>query len=175
MRGCTEYGYALCYSDVYGGLQDVGTQQTVLSTDDEAFLFYDFPNSSAKGICPSLGGMPNFGANLHRNCDLWIGYNRPIIRLFSRPSLNNMAGLYTLPFKGVDILQHLIPDAAPSSVVVYQVEKGRWWLSVNNGNTAFNLKDFRLQYAGYNFRTTLSCILSKTFLLTIVLTREDEI
>ncbi len=96
-----------------------------ISTDDEAFIFYDFPNCTARGICPSLKGMPHFGTITHNIYNVWIGGNEAIIPLFSTPSQRM---LHQLPFEGAEILQRLIPNEAPTAVMAYTVERGRWTL-----------------------------------------------
>ncbi len=86
--------------------------------DDEAFLFYDFPEHNARGTCNAKSGGTHFGIDPRSGaCIMYIG-QKAEITLFKNPPYSNMA---EMTFKNAAILQNFLHDRKSSKAEVYQV------------------------------------------------------
>ncbi len=95
-------------------------------TDNDAFLFCDFPSNNIKSICHAQNGRVHFGVQVNCGYGIYIGQNGEI-NLFQQPSGNSIANI---PFNGAGNL-HDIQGHVPNKVEVYTVDLGKYMHALN--------------------------------------------
>ncbi len=95
-------------------------------TDNDAFLFCDFPSNNIKSICHAQHSRVHFGVQVNCGYGIYIGQNGEI-SLFQQPSGHSISNI---PFNGAGNL-HIIQGHVPSKVEVYTVVLGKYMYTIN--------------------------------------------